>query len=131
MLKSHDRVYPAVTTNPEVEPYWEGARAGRLMIKHCNGCGKPHFYPRTICPRCMSDATEWRAASGKGTLYTYTVMRRTKEPYAIAFVRLEEGVSMMTNIVDCDLDELRIGQKVLLRWQKAEDGTPVPVFTPA
>lgn len=131
MLKAHNRSYPAVSTNPEAEPYWEGARAGRLMIKHCNGCGKPHFYPRTICPRCGSDATEWRSSSGKGTLYTYSAMRRTKEPYAIAFVTLEEGVSMMTNIVDCDLDELRIGQKVVLRWQNAEDGTPIPVFTPA
>lgn len=131
MLKAHNRSYPPVTTNPEVQPYWDGARAGKLLIKHCTACDKPHFYPRAICPHCMSDRTEWKEASGKGTLYTYTVMRRTKEPYAIAFVTLAEGISMMTNIVDCDLDELRIGQKVVLRWQNAEDGTPIPVFTPA
>lgn len=130
MLQSHDRGYPPVSTNPEAEPFWEAARARRLLIKHCNGCGKPHFYPRTICPRCMSDATEWRQASGKATIYSFSVMRRSKEPYAIAFVELEEGPRIMTNIVDCDLDALHIGQIVSLRWQDAEDGTPIPVFTP-
>jgi uncharacterized OB-fold protein len=57
-------------------------------------------------------------------------MRRTKEPYAIAFVTLAEGVRIMTNVVNCDLDELRIGQELQLLWQAAEDGTPIPVFAP-
>ncbi len=131
MLKSHNRAYPPVSTSPEITAFWEGAKNGQLLIKRCRDCGKVHYYPRTLCPYCMSDATEWQAASGRGTLYTYSVMRRAKEPYAIAFVTLEEGVSLMTNIVDCDLDALRIGQPVALRWQPAEDGTPIPVFTPA
>jgi uncharacterized OB-fold protein len=126
-----ERAYPAISTNPEIERYWQEARAGRLLIKHCNGCNKPHFYPRSICPRCMSDATEWRAASGKGTIYSYSAMRRSKEPYVIAFVTLEEGVRMMTNIVDTDIDSVRIGQAVVLRWRTSEDGTPIPVFAPA
>ena len=131
MLKANNLRYPPVSSNSEVAAFWEGTRAGQLLLKHCKSCNKPHFYPRAICPRCMSDHTEWKAASGKATLYSFSVMRRLKEPYAIAFVELEEGVKMMTNIVDCDLDELRIGQKLVLRWQNAEDGTPIPVFTPA
>lgn len=131
MLKANNLRYAAVMTNPEIAAYWEGTKAGKLLIKHCTACNKPHFYPRAICPRCMSDRTEWQAASGRATLYSYSVMRRVKEPYAIGVVELEEGVKMMTNIVDCDLDALRIGQKMIVRFQDAADGTPVPVFTPA
>ena len=67
-----------------------------------------HHYPRAICPFCFSDKTEWSEASGKGTIYTYSVMRRAPVPYAIAYVTLDEGPTMMTNIVDCDLDKLEV-----------------------
>ncbi|MDP1967833.1 MAG: Zn-ribbon domain-containing OB-fold protein [Burkholderiaceae bacterium] len=130
MLKSHNREYAAPTRNPEIVPFWEGAKAGRLMIKHCNACGKPHYYPRTICPRCNSDDTVWQAASGKATIYTFSVMR-SKEPYAIGFVTLEEGVTLMTNIVDCDLDSIKIGQKVKVVFKPSDGGPPVPMFAPA
>src|SRR5262249_18728695 len=85
------------------------AAQGRLMIKHCTACHQPHHYPRSICPFCGSDATEWRPASGRGTIYTYSIMRRVPEPYAIAYVTLEEGPTMMANIVDCDLRAVRAG----------------------
>ena len=68
---------------------------------------------------------EWRAASGKGTIYTYSVMRRAKEPYAIAYVTLAEGPTMMTNIVDCDFDALRVGQPVNVVFKDTENGPPV------
>ena len=69
-------------------------------------------------------------ASGNGTIYTYSVMRRAPVPYAIAYVTLQEGVSMMTNIVDCDLDKIKIGQAVRLVFKPSESGQPVPMFTP-
>ncbi len=90
-----------------------------------------HWYPRAICPFCASDKIEWRAASGKGTIYTYSVMRRAKEPYAIAYVTLAEGPTMMTNIVDCDFDVLRVGQPVTVVFKDTENGPPVPMFKPA
>ena len=67
------------------------------MIKHCKACGEAHYYPRAMCPFCVSDDTEWQTASGTGTIYTYSVMRRAEIPYAIAYVTLDEGVTMMTN----------------------------------
>jgi uncharacterized OB-fold protein len=71
-------------------------------------------------------------AKGTGTIYTYSVTRRgTPVPYAIAYVTLDEGVRMMTNIVDCDLDTVRIGQKVKVVFRKTEGGVSVPVFSPA
>jgi uncharacterized protein len=117
--------------NAETRPFWDAAREGRFMVPFCSVCGKAHWYPRVICPFCASDRIEWRPGSGKGTIYTFSVMRRAKDPYTIAHVTLAEGPTMLTNIVDCDFDKLRIGQTVAVVFQKSEDGTPVPMFKPA
>jgi hypothetical protein len=117
--------------NPETKPVWDAAAAGKLLLKRCTACKQTHYYPRAICPFCASDKTEWAEASGAGTVYSYSVFRRAPIPYAIAYVTLAEGVSMMTNIVDCDLDKIRIGQAVRVVWKKTEDGPPVPMFTPS
>jgi uncharacterized OB-fold protein len=122
---------PAPPVNPEVKPFFDAAAEGRLLVKHCTACHRPHHYPRSICPHCGSPRTEWRPASGRGTVYSYSVMRRVPAPYAIAYVTLEEGVTMMTNIVDCDLDAIRIGQAVRVVFKPTEGGPPVPMFTPA
>ena len=125
------RKIPAPAVTPETKPFWDAAADGRLVIKQCTACGQSHHYPRTICPFCGSDATEWRPASGRGKVYTYSVMRRVSEPYVIAYVTLEEGPTMMTNIVDCDLDSVRIGQAVRVVFKPSEGGPPVPMFAPA
>jgi hypothetical protein len=119
---------PAV--NPETKPFWDAARVGRFLVPFCAACGKAHWYPRAICPFCAGDKVEWREASGKGTIYTFSVMRRVKEPYAIAHVTLAEGPTMLTNIVNCDFDKLRIGQPVAVVFQETEGGPPVPMFKP-
>ncbi|HEY2539743.1 MAG TPA: OB-fold domain-containing protein, partial [Stellaceae bacterium] len=92
--------------------------------------GKAHYYPRALCPFCFSDQTELQQASGNGVIYTYSVMRRTPVPYAIGYVTLAEGPTIMTNIVDCDLDQIRIGQPVRLVFKPSDGGPPVPMFTP-
>ena len=114
---------------PETKPYWEAAAQGKLLLKHCVACGADHFYPRALCPFCFSDKTEWREAAGSGTIYSFSVMRRADVPYAIAYVTLAEGPTIMTNIVDCDLDAIRIGQRVRLVFKPAENGQLVPMFT--
>ena len=126
-----ERKIPAPEANPETRPFWEAAADGRLLIGKCRSCGKPHYYPRAICPLCGSDATELIQASGHGAVYSYSVMRRVPVPYALAYVTLDEGVTMMTNIVDCDLDAIRIGQRVRVAFKPSEGGPPVPMFTPA
>jgi len=125
------RTFPAPSVNPETKPFWDGAAAGQLMLKRCRACGQPHHCPREMCPFCFSDQTEWSQASGRGTVYTFSVMRRVPTPFAIAYVTLEEGVTMMTNIVDCDLDSIRIGQRVQVVFKPTDGGPPVPTFTPA
>lgn len=125
------RKIPAPEVTPETRPYWAAAAEGRLTVRTCRACGQAHHYPRSICPFCGSDRTGWLPASGRGTIYSFSVMRRVPEPYAIAYVTLEEGVTMMTNIVDCDLDAIGIGQAVRVVFRPTEGGPPVPMFAPA
>jgi uncharacterized OB-fold protein len=127
-----ERTIPAPAVNPEIRPYFDAAAQGRLLVKRCADCGRYHHYPRAICPHCFSDRTEWHEARGTGTVHTYSVLRRgVPVPYCIAYVTLDEGVSMMTNIVDCDLDAVRIGQPVRVVFKPTDGGPPVPMFTPA
>ena len=124
-----ERVVAAPPVNPETKPFWDAAARGKLLIKKCLACGELHYYPRANCPFCFSDRTQWQETSGRGTIYSYSVMRRAPVPYAIAYVTLTEGVTLMTNIVDCDLDAIRIGQKVELVLKPSNGGPPVPMFT--
>ena len=129
-MQSQERKIQAPQPNLETHAFWDAAEAGKLMIGKCNSCGKVHFYPRAHCPFCFSDRTELTHATGNGTIYTYSVMRRAPVPYAIAYVTLAEGPRMMTNIVDCDLDQIRIGQRVRLVFKPSDGGPQVPMFTP-
>jgi uncharacterized protein len=124
------RKIPAPVVTSETEGFWSAAREGRFVVPTCTACGKAHWYPRAVCPFCSSGKVEWRDASGRGAIYTFSVMRRAKEPYAIAYVTLAEGPTMMTNIVDCDFDGLRIGQAVSVVFKDTEGGPPVPMFRP-
>ena len=126
-----ERKIEAPEQNPETKPYWDAAAKGRLLIKKCNACGEPHFYPRSLCPFCFSGDTAWVAASGKGTIYSYSVMRRVPVPYVVAYVTLAEGPTMISNIVDCDLNAVKIGQAVKVTFKPSDGGPPVPMFTPA
>ena len=128
---SQQRTIPSPSRSVENEALWAAANEERLMIPRCGDTGKFFWYPRNISPYTLSDNVEWVAASGKGTIYTYSIMRRADPNYAIAYVTLEEGVTMMTNIVDCDFDSLAIGQAVELAFYTTEDGQKVPVFKPA
>ena len=121
----------APVVNDESKPYWEAAINGKLLVKKCNTCGEAHHYPRTICPFCFSDNTTWTEASGRGAIYSYSVMRKATVPYVMAYVTLEEGPTMMTNIVECDVDALAIGQPVSVVFQDTGEGTALPMFTPA
>lgn len=120
----------ALIVDAASEPYWTAAKEGILRYKRCLSCDTPHFYPRALCPSCLGD-TEWVDASGQGEIYSLSVTRRAGPiPYAIAYVRLDEGVTMLTNIVDCDLDSLAIGDRVAVVFKDAEGGYKVPMFKP-
>ena len=130
MAESARKIF-APTPTPETQAFWDAAAKGQLLVKRCTACGRAHHYPRPICPFCGSDRTEWKDATGMGVIYSFSVMRRSSPPYVIAYVTLDEGVRMMTNIVDTDLDTIRIGQRVKVVFKKSEAGLSIPMFAPA
>lgn len=125
------RVAPQPARTPESNGFWDAARNGRLLLGRCAACGEMHYYPRSICPFCFSDDVAPTEASGQGTIYSFSVMRRAETPYVIAYVTLDEGPTMMTNIVNCDADAIAVGQRVKLTFQNTEGGESLAVFTPA
>jgi uncharacterized protein len=126
-----DRPIPEIQPNPETQPWFDAANEGRFLIRRCRACNQPHFYPRTICPFCFSDDTEWQETSGRGTVYSCAMQRRVEVPYCIAYVTLEEGPTVLGNVVDCDIDKVRIGDAVKLVFHKTAGGQSVPMWTAA
>ena len=121
---------PAPRVLPESQAFWTAADEGRLLLKKCNACGEVHHYPRDICPHCLSADTEWVQASGTGTVYSFSTMGKGEAAYTLAFVTLDEGVTLMTNLVDCDPARVSIGDKVQVVFKPTEGGHAVPMFTP-
>jgi uncharacterized protein len=132
---------PAARTEPPATattaPFWEATRERRLLLQWCSGCERPIFYPREECPYCTATSLRWRPASGRGSLYTFTVEHRApsplaggKGPYVIALVDLDEGVRMMANVVNCPLDSLEVGMPLEVTWEQLPDGRCLPLFQP-
>jgi uncharacterized OB-fold protein len=126
------------TPDAETQPFWDAARDGKLLIKRCNACQRPHFYPRPFCPHCWSDDVVWEEASGGATLYTFSIVRRNdlppfneRVPYVAAVVDLDEGVRMLSNVVDCAIDDVVIGMRLAVTFQQETDEISLPLFRPA
>jgi uncharacterized OB-fold protein len=118
--------------NPGDEAWFDAAAQGRLLVRKCRACNRYHHYPRAICPHCFSGEVEWLEAKGTGIVYSCTVTRRAGPvAYCLAYVTLDEGPTMLTNIVDCDLDSVRIGQRVEVTFKRSEGGVTLPMFKPA
>ena len=121
----------------ETEEFWAATAEGRLLLKRCDACAHVIWYPRGICPDCHSTETSWFEASGNGEIYTFTVNHKGdgpwKEvaPYILAYVQLDEGPRVMTNIVDCDVDTVEIGQRVTAVWDDTGQGNALLRFRPA
>jgi uncharacterized OB-fold protein len=130
---------PAPRINPETRPYWEGTTQGKLLLPHCQLCKRVLWYPKTLCSACGHIGVDWVESRGTGSIYTYTIMRATRAagpyseavPYVVAYVELDEGPRIMTNIVDCDMDKLEIGQRVKVVFHDTGEGAALPRFVPA
>lgn len=121
---------PTPSVNVETEPFWEGTSRGQFLLKKCQACGEFHYYPRTFCPFCHSDETRWVPSTGKGTIYTFSTLRRVKVPFTLAYVTLDEGVTVLTNIIECDAESIEIGQSVEVVFRENDDGYHLPFFKP-
>jgi uncharacterized OB-fold protein len=125
-----DRPLSGPIVDSFTEPFWKATSNGVLRTRKCTSCGKLHWYPRPVCPFCQGD-TEWVDTSGRGTVYSISVTRRAGPiPFAIAYVTLDEGVTMLTNIADCDLDSVKIGDRVHVVFKDTKEGGKMPMFAP-
>lgn len=120
--------------NAQTAPYWDATRTHKLMLPYCTGCKRYHFYPRSQCPFCASVQIEWREVSGEGTVYSFTIVHRAPSqafaaevPYVVAVVKLSEGPHLMTRIVDCPPESIRIDDLVRVAFRDV-GGQSLPVF---
>ena len=122
----------------EAREFFDRCARGELAVQRCSACGALRHYPRPHCPECMSPEWTWQASSGRGTVYTFTVVRqnlnprfRDRIPYVVAVVELDEGVRVLTNLVGVDPDAVRVGMPVSVVFDEDPDGRTVPRFQPA
>jgi uncharacterized protein len=129
---------PVPTPQPEWDMYWEKAKQHELWLMRCKDCSKAYFYPRPICPNCFSRNTEWFQSSGKGTLYSFAIVHRApnrafEAPYIAAYVELEDGVRLPTNLIDIEPDpeKVKIGMPVEVVFEEASETITLPKFRPS
>jgi uncharacterized OB-fold protein len=123
-----------IDSDSDSREYWEGIHAGELRIQRCDACSRAVFYPRALCPHCHADQLSWFTASGKGSIYSYTVLHQAfgvfaaDVPFVIAIIELEEGARMMSRIVDSPRERITIGAPVTVTFVRIEEGMTLPYF---
>jgi hypothetical protein len=131
-----DMTKPVPETQPWSEKFWEGTKEGKLLIQVCKDCKSKIFYPRKFCPECWSGNLDWIEASGKGKILTFSTAYSMVEPkfmdelpYTIAYVDLDEGIRMMTRIVECKPEEVTFYMEVEVVFRE-QNGFFLPYFRP-
>lgn len=128
---------PVPRVTPELAPFFAAARARRLVVQRCSGCGLLRFPPRELCSRCWSREAEWLPVSGRGEVFSFYWMHQIYQPgfaaevpYAVVIVALEEGPHVLSNMVDCPREELRVGLPVDVTFEDASAEVTLPKFRP-
>jgi uncharacterized OB-fold protein len=122
----------------ETQPFWDACKDGKFLLRHCNACNRDHYYPRPFCPSCWSDDVSWREASGRGSVYTYSVVHvndlppfNERVPYIAAIVELDEGPRVMTNVEGVEFADVRVGMPVVVDFKPISDDVTIPIFRPS
>ncbi len=125
---------PQPLPDSDSRPYWEGLAQHEIRIQRCTACSRHVFYPRSLCPYCFSAQLSWVTATGKGTIYSYTVVHQAYGPFAdgipftIALVELAEGVRMMTRIVGTPRERITVGAPVHVTFETVDENLTLPYF---
>lgn len=132
---SYPKSLPAITE--ESRPFWEGCQQGKLLLQYCGRCQQYQFYPRLYCMQCGFEELRWRETSGRGVIYSYTIIHQNKSPeflndtpYNVAIVQLEEGPRMLSSIVDIAPAELHVDLPVSVVFEKVTERISLPRFRP-
>ena len=125
------------TVDTDSESWWQAIQDRRLLINACDACGRNSLYVRPFCPHCWSEDVSPAPASGRATLYTWSVIHQNaapfdvRTPYVVAMVDLAEGPRLMTTIEDCPVENLHPDLELAIAFRDDDDGFTVPVFRPA
>ena len=135
-MSEHAKPLPRVT--PDTQPFWDALRERRLVLPYCSDCGKPHLPAGPVCPLCFSDRLEWRPASGRGRISTWTVVHKAwfpgfaaDVPYNVVQVELDEGPRLTACIVGLPNERLAVGLPVAIDFDDVTQGVTLPRFRPA
>ena len=119
------------------KPFWDGCREGRLQVQKCTACGTLRYPAAPVCPECLDSGSTWQTLSGRGTVFSFIVFQRTynpawaaKVPYNVSMVELDEGVMMFSNVVGIPNEQVAVGLKVEVRFERLTDEIHIPVFVP-
>lgn len=126
---------PLPETDTDAAPFWKGAAEHRLLIQHCKHCGNFQHYARPFCLKCHAADPEMVPASGRGVLHSFTVIHRgpyedIPTPYVVGLVRLDEGPTMLSHVVDCDPADVKCDMALEVAYQPLREGIVLPVFRP-
>jgi uncharacterized OB-fold protein len=129
------------TASEATDVFWEATREQRYLVQWCTSCSTPVFYPREVCPSCLtSDGLEWKPSNGTGVVYAVSVQYRPgnptmsdQVPYVVALIELDAGadaatIRVMSNVVNCEPGRVRVGDHVNLVWEPLSDGRRLPLF---
>lgn len=128
---------PLPLVTPLSRVFYDGCKENKLLYQHCKNCDEVIFFPKEFCPNCMSHNLEWLESKGKGKIYSFTVVYAgapmefvDDQPYALAVIEMDEGYRLMSNIVECDFNELRCDMPVEVVFDPVTSEITLPKFRP-
>jgi uncharacterized OB-fold protein len=131
---------PLPELTPVNQPFWDAAKAGKLMMQKCEDCGTWIFCPRPVCGECASEKLEWVPLSGRGTIFSFTIIREVVGqalrgfapdiPYVTAWIDLDEGPRFCSNIIGTPIENVKIGMPVAAVFESSGEGITLPKFKP-
>jgi uncharacterized OB-fold protein len=134
-MEEYKKPLPLITKLSKV--FYDGCRQNKLLYQQCGDCGCVIFFPKFLCPNCMSHNLVWKESKGKGKIYTYTITydygpREFMQdgPFSLALIDLDEGFRMMSNVVDCDFNEIKCDMPVEVVFDPVTPEITLPKFRP-
>ena len=138
MTTEYKKPLPNPANEEHTRPFWDATKRHELVMPRCNTCAELYFYPREACPNCLSSDLAWEPVSGKGRIYSYTVVHqpvhpgfRDEAPYVYAMIQLDEGPRMVSNLVECPLDEVKVDMPVTAVFDDVTTEVTLVKFKPA
>lgn len=128
---------PRVAPIPDAEsaPFWSATLEGKLLVQECSMCGQRQLYGRSLCTKCHSPALAWIESSGRGTIYSRTIIRQNPSrsfkhliPFVVALIDLDDGPRMMSNVVGTPAEDVKIGDRVRVVFETVSDAAALPLF---